>query len=422
MSKNKLLIISYYWPPSGGSGVQRWLNFSNNLVKKGWEITIFTAKNANYPIIDNGLNSIVDKSIKVFRIPILEPTHLFKKNNSNHINSSSFIMKFILWIRANIFFPDSRMFWIKKVTKKASNYIKQNNINCLITTAPPFSTHIIGLKIKKNTNIKWISDFRDPWSDFFQFKLLPMTSNQRIKHSNFENKCLSFSDAVITTSPSLTKRYSVINSNSHTITNGFNSFKKNIETEKFLIMYSGVMKSIQNPKNLWKVLKEICIENQDFSNDLMVRFIGDFHNEISKNDDIKLIESKVEFESYIEKSKLDIEMSKANVLVLASVNLNDVNNIIPGKLFYYFSFKRPIIAFSNLNSDVADIISKSKTGKVFDFMNHVDLKNHILELYSDYRSKTNNFNPSGLASYSYKNLSEKIDALLKKQLINGDSN
>ncbi len=104
MSKNKLLIISYYWPPSGGSGVQRWLNFSNNLVNKGWEITIFTAKNANYPIIDNGLNSIVDKSIKVFRIPILEPTHLFKKNNSNHINSSSFIMKFILWIRANIFF------------------------------------------------------------------------------------------------------------------------------------------------------------------------------------------------------------------------------------------------------------------------------------------------------------------------------
>lgn len=416
MSNNKLLLISYYWPPSGGSGVQRWLNFSNNLVKKGWDITVFTAKNANYPIIDNGLNRIVDKSIKVFRIPILEPTRFLKKNNSDNINSSNFINKFILWIRANIFFPDSRMFWIKKVAKQASDYIKQNDINCLITTAPPFSTHIIGLKIKRKTNIKWISDFRDPWSDFFQFKLLPMTSYQKNKHSNFEKKCLSFSDAVITTSPSLTKKFSLINSNSYTITNGFNSFKKNVETDKFLLMYSGVMKSIQNPKNLWKILNEICVENKDFSNDLMVRFIGDFDNEIIANKDIKLIESKVKFEEYIEKSKLDIEISKANVLILTSVNLKDANNIIPGKLFYYFSFKRPIIAFSNLNSDVSDIISKSKTGKVFDFMSHVDLKNHILELYSEYRSKKNSFDPTGIASYSYKNLSENVDALLKKTI------
>ena len=154
MTNNKLLVISYYWPPSGGSGVQRWLNFSNNLIKKGWDITVFTAKNANYPIIDNGLSRIVNKSIKVLRIPIFEPTSLFKKTNTDNINSSNFIKKFILWIRANLFFPDSRMFWIKKVTKQASDYIKQNNINCLVTTAPPFSTHIIGLKIKRNTNIK----------------------------------------------------------------------------------------------------------------------------------------------------------------------------------------------------------------------------------------------------------------------------
>lgn len=416
MTNNKLLVISYYWPPSGGSGVQRWLNFSNNLIKKGWDITVFTAKNTNYPIIDNGLSRIVNKSIKVLRIPIFEPTSLFKKTNTDNINSSNFIKKFILWIRANLFFPDSRMFWIKKVTKQASDYIKQNNINCLVTTAPPFSTHIIGLKIKRNTNIKWISDFRDPWSDFFQFKLLPMTSYQRIRHSRFEEKCLSFADTVITTSPSLTERYSLVNSNSYTVTNGFNSFKENIETGKFLIMYSGVLKSIQNPKNLWQILSEICFENQDFSNDLMVRFIGDFDNEIMNNKDVKLIESKVKFEKYIEKSKLDIEMSKANVLILSSVNLKDVNNIIPGKLFYYFSFRRPIIAFSNLNSDVSGIISKSNTGKVFDFLNKVDLKNHILELYSDYKSKTNNFNPTGIASYSYNNLSENIDALLKKTI------
>jgi len=134
MINNKLLIISYYWPPSGGSGVQRWLNFSNSLIKKGWDITVFTAKDAKYPIVDNRLSYTIDKSIKVFKIPILEPTSFLKKDNTDNINSSSIFKRIILWIRANIFFPDSRMFWIKKVSKQATVYIKKNNINCLITT------------------------------------------------------------------------------------------------------------------------------------------------------------------------------------------------------------------------------------------------------------------------------------------------
>ena len=416
MINNKLLIISYYWPPSGGSGVQRWLNFSNILVKNGWDITVFTAEKANYPITDNRLEQTVDESIKVFRVPILEPAGFFKTNNTDNVKSLSFFQRIILWIRANLFFPDSRMFWIKNVTNQATKYIKQNNIDCLITTAPPFSTHVIGLNIKKNTNIKWVSDFRDPWVDFFQFKLLPMSSFIRNKHSKFENKCLNFADAIITTSPSLTKTYSLKNSNSYTLTNGFNSIIDNKETDKFLMMYSGVMKSIQNPKSFWKILKEICLENQNFSDDLLVRFIGNFDKEIVNNNDIKLIESKIKFEKYLEKSKLDIEMSKAKVLILSSVNLNTVNNIIPGKLFYYFSFKRPILAFSKLNSDVSDIISRTSTGKVFDYSNEVDLKKYILELYSNYKTKKNNFKPKGIALFTYDNLSKSLDDLLKNTI------
>jgi hypothetical protein len=134
------------------------------------------------------------------------------------------------------------------------------------------------------------------------------------------------------------------------------------------------------------------------------------------NNDIKLIESKIKFEKYLEKSKLDIEMSKAKVLILSSVNLNTVNNIIPGKLFYYFSFKRPILAFSKLNSDVSDIISKTSTGKVFDYSNEVDLKKYILELYSNYKTKKNNFKPKGIALFTYDNLSKSLNDLLKNTI------
>ena len=151
MINKKILIISYYWPPSGGSGVQRWLNFSNQLSAKGWNITVFTALNPKYPLIDNTLSKYVNKSIKVVKIPIFEPTSFLKSNNSDNIKADNIFSKILLWIRANLFFPDSRMFWIKKVSRKATDFIKKNDINYLITTAPPFSTHLIGLNIKKNT-------------------------------------------------------------------------------------------------------------------------------------------------------------------------------------------------------------------------------------------------------------------------------
>ena len=415
MQNNKLLIISYYWPPSGGSGVQRWLNFSNHLIKKDWDITVFTAKNPKYPVLDEKLNETVDGKIKVVKIPIFEPAGFLKKNNDN-IKSSSIFKKTINWVRANLFFPDSRMFWINTVTNQAIKFIKKNEINCLITTAPPFSTNLIGLKIKKKTGIKWISDYRDPWTDFFQFKLLPMSSYMRKKHIKYELKCLQYSDTVLTTSPSLTEKYSKINPNTYTLYNGFDSFIDAQNSTKFLLMYCGTMKSIQNPKNLWFVLNEICGENENFSKDLSLRCIGNFDNEVINDINFQLTNLKVQFQNYLNKQELDKEITKAKVLLMSSVNLDSVNNIIPGKLFYYFSAQRPILAFSNLNSDVSKIIELTNTGSVFDYSNKIDLKNHILELYNDFKSNKNNFKPKEITNYTFEVLSKNLDQILHKTI------
>ena len=308
------------------------------------------------------------------------------------------------------------MFWIKKVSKQATDYVKKNNVKCLITSAPPFSTHIIGQNVKKNTNVRWISDFRDPWSDFFQFKLLPLKSFMKKKHFKAESNTLRLSDAVITTSPSLTKEYSLINKNSFTVFNGFNSFVKNKRSKKFTLMYSGIMKTIQNPKIFWLVLNDISKTHKSFFGDLCIRFIGDFDNEIINHVKGSFIESKVTFEKYLEKENLDKEMSEANVLILCTVNLNNVKNVIPGKLYYYFSLNHPIIAFSNLDSDLNEIITKTNSGKVFDYINEIDLKNHILELYSDYKSGEKNYNPKNTVNYTYDTLSKKLNEIINKTI------
>ncbi len=416
MRKNKILIISYYWPPSGGSGVQRWLNFSNHLTKIGWDVTVLTAKNPNYPITDKSLSGNINKSIKQVFVPIFEPTLFFnQKKITLNTNSNGIINKFIYWIRANLFFPDSRCFWIKKATKVAAEHITKNNIDYLVTTAPPFSTHIVGLNLKNKLKIKWISDFRDPWSNFFQFRLLPMTKSTINRHKKFEIKCLQSSDLIITTAPSLTKLYSHTNQNTMTITNGFESYIEGIKSKKFLIIYAGLMNNIQNPVMFWKVLSDICLENSTFKNDLEVKMIGTFGNEIKNNSSLLSLKSKIKFLSYLEKNKLDIQLSQAHLLIVSSVNQSN-NPIIPGKLFYYFSFKTKILAFEKPNNDISKILNETNSGKSFDFDNYEDLKKHIINLYDEYKlEKKYNFK-NYCDKYKYSNLSKKLDLILKSNI------
>ena len=225
-----------------------------------------------------------------------------------------------------------------------------------------------------------------------------------------------YADTVITTSPSLNESYLKINNNSHTVTNGYESLIDSESDDKFSIMYTGVMKSIQNPSNLWLVLNEICQENKDFSKDLLVTLIGDFDHSIITDNNIVALKSSIKFEGYIDEIKLKNKLKKAQVLLLSSVNLEGINNIIPGKLFLYLSVKRPILAFSSLNSDVEDIINETKSGRVFDYLNKVDLKNYILELYNQFKKGNNYLNSVGIEQYNYKTLSNKLSGIINKTI------
>ena len=416
MINNKILIITYYWPPSGGSGVQRWLNFSNNLVDMGYDVTVLTAEFPNYPLIDQSLNNYINPLIKILKVPVFEPAKFFKskKNNSDNIEGNGMINYLKLFIRANLFFPDSRMFWINDVVNIASSFINNNNINYVITTSPPFSLNIIGYKLKLRNNIKWISDYRDPWSDFFQFKNMPMFKYVKKKHIKWEEKCLMLADSVIVTSPSLKNIYSKINDNTYLITNGFKDIEETIESENFEIIYSGVMKSLQNPKLLWKVLYEISKSNLSFKKDFKLNLIGSFDKSIHQNKYLKKLKEKVVFINYMSKDVLDKKLSLGKVFVLCDVNQKGGGNLIPGKFYHYLSYKIPIIAFSSLNSDTYNIINETKSGNVFDFSNEIDLKNHILELYSNFKNGNCSLNINDIEKYKYSNLSSELQSVIKK--------
>ena len=168
----RVLIISYYWPPSGGPGVQRWLKFVKYLPEYNIEPILFVPKNANYPLIDNSLADQVDTDLKVISHPITEiskflPKFEFLKSaragNISIPANQSFFQKVFFFIRGNLFIPDMKIFWKSSSVNFLSDYLPKNNIDTIITTGPPHSVHLIGLELKRKLNINWISDFRDPW-------------------------------------------------------------------------------------------------------------------------------------------------------------------------------------------------------------------------------------------------------------------
>ena len=387
-------ILAYYWPPAGGSGVQRWLRFANHLCDLGWDVHVFTFKNPKYPIREKSSLEIINPKIKVNKIKGFEfpkfmtsPSEniLFNNYYSDYSSTRSYMYdqvarKFIYTLRELFLFPDARRFLINPSYKFLKNYFRKHNLNHLITTGPPHSMHLAGMKLKKDSGIKWIADFRDPWSNFFQNKLLNELDLTIKKHEKAEADVLKNCDGVFTTSESLKSKFSIKNKNSHYVPSGFEKEIESTDHNKFRIIYAGSMKEIQNPKNLWLALHDLIKSDEKFKDLLEIILIGNIDRRVINSIEFKKIRDR-KILSYMSKKQLDDEISKSQLQVVCSVNYPDSDDIVPGKFFHYLSSKKNILGISNKGSDLEKIIMETKSGMSFDYDNYEDLKNYIYKCF-----------------------------------------
>ena len=387
-------ILAYYWPPAGGSGVQRWLRFANHLCDLGWDVHVFTFKNPKYPIREKSSLEIINPKIKVNKIKGFEfpkfmtsPSEniLFNNYYSDYSSTKSYMYdqvarKFIYTLRELFLFPDARRFLINPSYKFLKNYFRKHDLNHLITTGPPHSMHLAGMKLKKDSGIKWIADFRDPWSNFFQNKLLNELDSTIKKHVKAEADVLKNSDGVFTTSESLKSKFSIKNKNSYYIPSGYEKEIESTYHNKFRIIYAGSMKEIQNPKNLWLALHDLIKSDEKFKDLLEIVLVGNIERRVINSSEFKKIRDR-KILSYMSKKDLDDEISKSHLQVVCSVNYPDSDDIVPGKFFHYLSSKKNILGISSKGSDLEKIINETKSGMSFDYDNYEDLKNYIYKCY-----------------------------------------
>lgn len=419
----KVLIITYYWPPAGGSGVQRWLKFVKYFRDFGIEPVVYTVENPNYPIIDESLQNDIPKGVEVLKQPIWEPNSLLsifgkkKTESAGFLNPNpSFFGKIVQYIRANYFIPDARKFWVKPSVKFLKKYLVENKIDAVITTGPPHSMHLIGLQLKKQLDIKWIADFRDPWTEIDYFHQLPLSRKAIKKHHFLEQEVLKNTDKVLVVGNTMKEKYSKYSANIEVVTNGFDGEVSNFEAKldaKFTFTHIGLMNADRNPKMLWKVLAEIISENNQFKSDFELHLIGKVDvtvvNDISKYK----LENNVHLIKYIEHNQVVEFQKKSQVLLLLLNDVPSSKGIITGKIFEYLMAKRPILAIAPTNGDLAEIVNKTNSGTVVDFKNSVLLKKTIVDLYSKYKEGSLKVDSKNVEQFHRKELTKKVSEIIK---------
>jgi hypothetical protein len=416
----KVLIITYYWPPAGGSGVQRWLKFVKYLQEFGIEPVVYTVENANYLKQDASLLNEVPKGIEILKQPIWEPTALlFWKKSKQQTKGISNVSKggFLSFIRGNFFIPDPKVFWVKPSVSYLQKYLDNHTIDVIISTGPPHSMHLIAEKLHQKNTVKWLADFRDPWSDLYyntDFNQLAFAKN---KNKRLEERILRNSDCILTVSNSLKEELEKTAKKVEVITNGFDdefSASNNVILDtKFSISYIGLLPKQSNPKLLFKVLKGLCKESEIFKKDLKLNFIGDISEEVKVEILANKLDENTDFVGYVSHQEAIAYQNKSQVLLLLIPNVKNNKGILTGKLFEYLKAKRPILAIGPEKGDLATILQETNSGVIVNFDAEEKLKLEIVALYQKYKEDKLTVNFNNIEKYHRKELTKKLAFILK---------
>lgn len=428
----KILIITYYWPPAAGPGVQRFLKTAKFLPEFGWKPYILTVKDGTYSSTDDSLENDIPEEAEVFKTKTKEPFKIYEKITGNKGSSKSVgminlnnsknpIKKLSLFIRANCFIPDPRKGWKKYAVEKAAELIKKEDISIVITTSPPHSTHLIGLSLQEKYNIKWIADFRDPWTNLYFNKMLPRTKRTIKKDKALENKVVSKADYITVISKGLQKEFKDRNSNIGLIYNGFDEDdipkKINLNKDKcFKIAYVGNFKPNQNISAFWQAISELMQENHSLQDIIRIEFTGNTDNRVNAFVEKYQLEKNVIFNNYVKHHEATQIMSNSDLLLFVVPKAENNKLIITGKLFEYLATRNPILSIGPVEGDASSIIDEAKRDKMLDYENLEAIKNTIKKYIDIWHQEPKKFkhNDVDIMNYSRKVLTKKLAEIFNR--------
>ncbi len=402
----KVLIITYYWPPAGGPGVQRVLKFAKYLPEFGWQPIILTVENGEYPAYDESLSKDIPPICKVYRTRSIEPFKLYKKFTGMAENETipvatlteekkNWKKKLAHWIRLNLFIPDAKIGWIPFAVKEGKKIIIKEKPDLIFSSSPPPTVHLIARKLAKWSKLKWVADFRDPWMEIAHLQKSKRCILTESIDSKLEKKVLHDSSKITIISENLKQLISK-KTNPHKVSVIQNGFDKAdfqnmgiVPSEKFTISYIGNLSKQRIPYSLLYALRKLRLHDPEFDFEFKIvgKICSEFEKEIDKND-LTHFTTISEYKPHDEALKI---LANSNILLLV---INDIPNnlgFVTGKLFEYLACKKPIFAIGPVDGDAAKILRDTDSGVMIDYANFEGAYNLLVTYYINYRTGVNQF-------------------------------
>jgi len=428
MSK-RVLIISYYWPPTGGSGVQRWVKFSRYLPSEGWQPVVYTPLNPEMITVDESLAKEIPSEVEVIKTKIFEPYEIYRKLSGkkggaqkgevNPINAGkkSLGQKIAMFIRGNFFIPDPRCFWIGPSVKYLKNYLKEHPVDMIVSTGPPHSMHLIARKVALATGIPWIADFRDPWTKMFYFKHLGLTKLSERRHRKLEKLVLDDATVIVAVSPLVRDEFvKMTDTPVELITNGYDENDAvKVEADGFFnLTHTGLFASDGIPDLLWKVLAEKAAADAEFAAKLRIRLVGKTDAEVLASLKAAGLESNTVHLGYQPHHVAVEEQAKASLLLLPLRKEPEYRAVLPGKLFEYLSARRPILGIGQPDGAMAAIVKETSTGVTVDWNDEAALRMEIDRHWEAFKQGLDIYGGKDVSAYSRRALTRRMAELMNK--------
>lgn len=431
----RILLLSYYWPPASGPGVQRWVKMSNHLLDLGFKITVITVADGSYPSIDKSLEDEVDPRIEVIKTKTMEPFALFNRLRGKSgkeasvgliglSDDRSLLQRIALYVRANYFVPDGRMGWRKYALRAAEQLLKSQDYDAVISSGPPHSVHAVAQTLKKRYGLKWLADLRDPWVNIHYHEHMPLSDRARAKHQRLENATLREADAVCVVSPGMKREFEDRADRISVIYNGYDErdFSDPVDyasNKKFTIRYTGNLKPNQDVDAFWQAIQELSAEHPSFAGNTCIELIG-------KKDELLLAQRMAELPDGIIVSKDPVghsaavtAMRTADLLLFIIPQAKNNELILTGKLFEYLASCTPLISIGPVGGDAAEILSRTGRSSMLDYANTIGIKEQILLRYEQWQTMGATTIQTGEAhtAYSRASMARSVtDLLLTKVL------
>ena len=404
----KVLIVTYYWPPSGGPGVQRVLNFVKYLSSYGWEPVVLTVREGEYPAVDTSLEREIPKNLKVFKTKTFEPFALFKlisgKKQKDSIGtyilteeSPNFVTRVSKWIRFNLFIPDARIGWKYFAVRAGRRIIKEESIDLILTSSPPHSVQLIGAELARSSRLPWVADYRDPWKEIVYNQNQRRTAWAKKRDAYLEHKAINRADGIVAVSRDVQRLIAGKCDKPKLMKVVFNGYDNRPEgmphNECPVITYTGALSVTRIPEPLIPALVQLQKEGLRFRLRLVGNICSEFRVLIQENG----LAENVEFVPYLPHAESVKCINDSDILLLVIDKVPDNKGILTGKLFEYVGARRPILAIGNTAGEARQIIDECQCGEMLDYADVDGTKRVLRKLYDCWKS--------GVAAYSFANSS-----------------